>query len=67
MTDLLITEPFSAVPALLVLLLVVVVVVREVRLQAGEEDAVTRRLTWAVRVLAPLSVALLAARLLALG
>ena len=67
MTDLVLDGPLSAVPALLVLLLVVVVVVREVRLQAGEQDEVTRRLTLAVRVLAPLSVALLAARLLLLA
>ena len=67
MRDLIVSGPFTPVPALLVGLLVLAIFGREVRLQAGEPDDATRRLTWAVRILAPLSVALLAARLLLLA
>lgn len=64
--DLLVTQPYSAGPGLLVLLLVVLVVVRETRpTRAAEEpDALARRLTVAVWLLGPTALLLLLTRLL---
>ena len=65
----LVTPPYSALPAVLVLLLVLAVVAREVRLHTGTDPQypTTWWLTCAVRVLTPLVAVLLIARLLLLG
>ena len=64
--DLLVTRPYSALPAVLVVLLVVALAVREIRLRSGADpyDPLAQRLDLAVWVLVPAAGVLLGLRLL---